>query len=110
MPAGGGNRARTGRPRVPALGETLLRTMMIGSGGAVAAARAQGAWVVTPPTLGVGLLEFHQLDRMVLAGRSAARALLDQAGGDLGATGPAVSGNEPVAALPSPLMGAAAPG
>ena len=107
---GGGNRARTGRRRVPALGETLLRTMMIGSGGAVAAARAQGAWVVTPPTLGVGLLEFHQLDRMVLAGRSAARALLDQSGGDLGATDPAVSGNEPVAALPSPLTGAAAPG
>jgi NTE family protein len=82
---GGGpsGRSRTGRPRVPALGETLLRTMMIGSGGAVAAARDQGAWVVTPATLGVGLLEFHQLDRMVEAGRAAARALLDEAGGDL---------------------------
>jgi EmrB/QacA subfamily drug resistance transporter len=80
---GGGGRSRTGRPRVPALGETLLRTMMIGSGGAVSAARARGAWVVTPPTLGVGLLEFHQLDRMIEAGRSAARALLDEAGGDL---------------------------
>ena len=79
----GGGRSRTGRPRVPALGETLLRTMMIGSGGAISAARAQGAWVVTPPTLGVGLLEFHQLDRMVVAGRAAARALLDEAGGDL---------------------------
>ena len=33
--------------------------------------------MVTPPTLGVGLLEFHQLDRMVLAGRQAARALLE---------------------------------
>ena len=79
----GSGRARTGRPRVPALGETLLRTMMIGSGGAITAAREQGAWVVTPPTRGVGLLEFHQLDRMVEAGRSAARALLEQAGGDL---------------------------
>ena len=58
--------------------------MMIGSGGAVAAARAQGAWVVTPPTLGVGLLEFHQLDRMVQAGRAAARALLDETAGELG--------------------------
>jgi hypothetical protein len=57
--------------------------MMIGSGGAVAAARGQGAWVVTPPTLGVGLLEFHQLDRMIEAGRAAARALLEVAGGDL---------------------------
>jgi predicted acylesterase/phospholipase RssA len=80
---GGGGRSRSGRPRVPALGETLLRTMMIGSGGAVAAARAGGAWVVTPPTLGVGLLEFHQLDRMILAGRMAARALLEEAGDDL---------------------------
>jgi NTE family protein len=82
---GGGRRTRSGRPRVPALGETLLRTMMIGSGGAVSAARAQGAWVVTPPTLGVGLLEFHQLDRMVDAGRAAARALLAEAGDDLAA-------------------------
>jgi predicted acylesterase/phospholipase RssA len=80
---GGGNRVRTGRRRVPALGETLLRTMMIGSGGAVASARAQGAWVLTPPTLGVGLLEFHQLDRMVQAGRSAARSLLEQSGDEL---------------------------
>ena len=68
--------------RVPALGETLLRTMMIGSGGAVAAARARGAMVVTPPTLGVGLLEFHQFDRMVLAGRQAARALLEAMAAD----------------------------
>ena len=68
--------------RVPALGETLLRTMMIGSGGAVAAARGRGAMVVTPPTLGVGLLEFHQFDRMVLAGRLAARALLEAMAAD----------------------------
>jgi NTE family protein len=80
---GGSGRTRSGPPRVPALGETLLRTMMIGSGGAVAAAAARGATVVTPATLGVGLLEFHQLDRMVEAGRAAARTLLDQAGGDL---------------------------
>jgi hypothetical protein len=51
--------------------------MMIGSAGAVATARGHGAAVVTPPTLGVGLLEFHQLDRMVLAGRRAARELLE---------------------------------
>ena len=74
---GGAGAARTGPARVPALGETLLRTMMIGSGGAVAAARDRGAFVVTPATMGVGLLEFHQFDRMVRAGRLAARALLD---------------------------------
>ena len=71
---------------MPGLGDTLLRTMMIGSGGAGAAARARGAWVVGPSTMGVGLLEFHQLDRMVQSGRAAARALLEQAAGDLSAS------------------------
>jgi EmrB/QacA subfamily drug resistance transporter len=86
---GGSGRARTGPPRIPALGETLLRTMMIGSGGAVAAASARGATVVTPATLGVGLLEFHQMDRMVQAGRDAARALMAEAGPDLSRGSPA---------------------
>lgn len=83
---GGGrpHQGGTNRPlRVPALGETLLRTMMIGSAGAAEKARAAGAHVITPPTLGVGLLEFHQLDRMVVAGRHAARALLESTGGNL---------------------------
>ena len=70
-------------PRVPALGETLMRTMLIGSGGATADALSQGAFVVTPPTLGVGLLEFHQMDLMVEAGRRAARQLLDAVGPEL---------------------------
>jgi NTE family protein len=68
--------ARQGRPRIPALGDTLLRTMMIGAGGAVDGAHRLGALVVTPASMGVGLLEFHQLDRMVEAGREAARAVL----------------------------------
>jgi len=97
---GGSGTPRAGRPRVPALGETLLRTMMIASGGAVAAARAQGAWVVSPASLGVGLLEFHQLDRMVESGRAAARALLEQAAGDL--TGPGSEGADGVSAFASP--------
>ena len=42
--------------------------------------------MITPPPLGVGLLEFHQLDLMVEAGRMAARALLEEAGGDRRAT------------------------
>ena len=49
-------------------------------GGAAATARASGAIVVTPSTAGIGLLEFHQLDRMVASGREAGRALLDEAG------------------------------
>jgi len=66
--------------RIPALGETLMRSLFIGSGGAVAVARESGAIVVTPSSMGVGLLEFHQLDRMVESGRDAGRALLEQAG------------------------------
>jgi predicted acylesterase/phospholipase RssA len=69
--------------RIPALGETLLRTMMIGSSGGAARARAGGAYVITPPSMGVGLLEFHQMDRMVEAGRMATRSLLEATGGDL---------------------------
>ena len=57
--------------------------MMIGGDGTAQRAREQGAFVITPPSLGVGMLEFHQLDRMVEAGRMAARALLDATGGDL---------------------------
>ncbi len=89
--SGGDGPRRPGRPRVPGLGDTLMRTMMIGSGGAGDAARARGAWVVGPSSMGVGLLEFHQLDRMVQSGRAAARALLEQASGDLGAHPPAIS-------------------
>ncbi|MGE0818059.1 MAG: MDR family MFS transporter/patatin-like phospholipase family protein [Candidatus Nanopelagicales bacterium] len=68
------------RVRVPAIGETLMRSLFIGSGGAVAHAREAGAIVVTPSSMGVGLLEFHQLDRMVESGRDAGRALLAEAG------------------------------
>ena len=63
------------------MGDTLLRVMMIGSGGAVQAARARGATVITPPPLGVGTLEWHQFDLVVEAGRMAARELLEQTGG-----------------------------
>jgi NTE family protein len=100
--AGGAGPRSDGKVRVPALGETLLRTMMIGSGGAVEAAVAQGAAVVTPAARGVGLLEFHQFDRMVAAGRIAARAFLDQGGLDwLGRPGHSVR-LEPDVILPAP--------
>jgi EmrB/QacA subfamily drug resistance transporter len=81
MGGGGGRSARTGPPRMPSMGDTLLRVMMIGSGGAVQAARDSGATVITPPPLGVGTLEWHQFDLVVEAGRRAARELLEQTGG-----------------------------
>ena len=80
MGGGGSSTHRSGPPRMPPLVDTLLRTMMIGSGGAVQAARDAGADVVTPPAMGVGLLEFHQLDTVVEAGRMAARELLAAVG------------------------------
>lgn len=69
--------------RVPGLGETLFRTMLIGSAGAVDRARAAGAYIISPPPLGVGLMEFHQMDRMVEAGRRSAPVLLEATGGVL---------------------------
>jgi len=66
--------------RIPPLGETLMRSLFIGSSGAVREATASGAIVVTPSSRGVGLLEFHQLDQMVESGRQAGRALLEEAG------------------------------
>jgi EmrB/QacA subfamily drug resistance transporter len=81
--SGQGRPAAGGPPRplrTPALGETLLRTMLIGSGGAVEAAQAAGAIVVTPAAMGVGLLEFHQLDTLVEAGLAAGRRLVAESG------------------------------
>ena len=54
--------------------------MMIGSGGAVEAARPERRAVITPPPMGVGTLEFHQFDLIVEAGRVAARELLEETG------------------------------
>jgi predicted acylesterase/phospholipase RssA/CRP-like cAMP-binding protein len=72
--AGGSRRGRDGVPRVPMLFETLLRSMLMGSAAAVDEARRRATVVVTPDTRGIGLLEFHQLDRAVEAGRAAGRA------------------------------------
>jgi len=72
--------AQQPRVRIPAMGETLMRSLFIGSGGAVRTALHEGAIVVTPASAGVGLLEFHQLDRMVESGREAGRALVAEAG------------------------------
>jgi predicted acylesterase/phospholipase RssA len=72
---------RTPRPlRVPAIGETMLRTMLIGSAGAVPAAQELGAVVLTPSTAGAGLLEFHQFDVVVEAGLAAGRRLVEECG------------------------------
>jgi len=65
---------REGPPRMPALPEVLLRSLLIGGAGSHVAARRQATLVVTPDTRGIGLLEFHQLDRAIDAGRAAGAA------------------------------------
>ncbi|HSV37438.1 MAG TPA: patatin-like phospholipase family protein, partial [Nocardioidaceae bacterium] len=74
---------RDGPPRVPPLGDTLLRVMTIGGDGTTQRAAQQGAYVITPASMGVGMMEYHQMDTMVEAGRRAARALLEATGGDV---------------------------
>jgi predicted acylesterase/phospholipase RssA len=61
---------------VPGLGDTLMRTLMMSSAAASDQARAQASVVISPDAAGVGLLEFHQIDRMREQGRLATRAAL----------------------------------
>jgi predicted acylesterase/phospholipase RssA len=73
-------RARDDRPpRLPSLGETLTRLLLLGSNNTSAAARRHADLVIEPRAEGVGLLEFHQLDNAREAGRAAAREALERA-------------------------------
>jgi NTE family protein len=74
----GRRRTGPGRP-LPGLKETLIRSIGIGSGEAIAAARKQADLLIAPDTGVVGMLDFAQLDRMVEAGREAAAAALAEA-------------------------------
>ncbi|BBX99237.1 MFS transporter [Mycobacterium lacus] len=75
-PASGSNRRR--KPRVPGLTDTLLRTMTISSAMVSEAMLAQADLVIKPNPTGVGLMEYHQIDRAREAGRIAAREALPQ--------------------------------
>jgi NTE family protein len=66
-------------PRLPSLGETLTRVLLLGSQDTSQAARAYADLVIKPRPEGVGLLEFHQLDTAREAGRAAAREALERA-------------------------------
>ncbi len=63
---------------MPALADTLTRTMMMASADAPALAHEAADLVLRPDTRGVGLLEFHQIDRAREAGRNAVSAALPQ--------------------------------
>jgi NTE family protein len=65
-------------PRIPALGDTLMRTMLMASGDAADEAVAAADLVLRPSTAGVGLMELHQIDRMRESGRATTLAALPQ--------------------------------
>lgn len=74
-------RVRRPSPRqttVPGLTDTLLRTMTISSAMASEKVLAQADLVIKPNLIGVGLMEYHQIDRAREAGRIAAREALPQ--------------------------------
>ncbi len=66
-------------PRLPGLGETLTRILLLGSENTSASARRHADLVIRPRAEGVGLLEFEQLDAAREAGRVAAREALERA-------------------------------
>jgi predicted acylesterase/phospholipase RssA len=74
---GSGGRRRG--PRTPSFGETLTRVVLLASSNTSEAARRHAALTIAPRNPGMGLLEFHQLDRARESGRAAAREALEQA-------------------------------
>ncbi|MFL5827605.1 MAG: patatin-like phospholipase family protein, partial [Thermoleophilaceae bacterium] len=64
---------------LPGLMETVMRSLLLGSVDTAEAAREHADLVITPENDGVGLLEWHQMDRAVEAGRRAAVDALERA-------------------------------
>jgi predicted acylesterase/phospholipase RssA len=75
---GPGSTRSDGPPKVPGIGDTLMRTMTIGSQRETDACLGLAEVVIRPDTRAVGLLEFHQIDAAREAGRAAAREALPQ--------------------------------
>jgi NTE family protein len=79
-------RALTGSSaEIPRLGETVVRTVLVGSADTVAAARRHADLVISPEIDTIGLLDWHRIDEAREAGRRAAREALAAADGALGA-------------------------
>jgi predicted acylesterase/phospholipase RssA len=66
-------------PRVPAIGETLTRVLFMGASNTSDAARRHADLIVKPHGAGIGLFEWHQIDRAREEGRAAAREALAKA-------------------------------
>jgi predicted acylesterase/phospholipase RssA/CRP-like cAMP-binding protein len=79
--------ARLGRPvrriltgseaEIPHLGETMMRTVTVGSTDIIAAARLHSDLVITPKVEQIGLMDWKALPRVVELGRRAARDALE---------------------------------
>jgi NTE family protein len=65
---------------LPRVGETLLRTLALGSIDTAGAGQRHADLVIAPQVEGVRMLEWQKLDRSRAMGRDAAKAALDQAG------------------------------
>ena len=72
-------RSAEAEEQLPALGETLLRGLMLGSAGPVEAARERADLLITPSSEGAGMFEYHQLDVLKASGRRAAAEALEHA-------------------------------
>ncbi|MGE5746218.1 MAG: patatin-like phospholipase family protein [Solirubrobacterales bacterium] len=72
-------RALTGtESELPRLGETILRTVVVGSTDTVAAARQHADIVITPQVDGVGLMDWKRIDEVREMGRRTAQEALEK--------------------------------
>jgi NTE family protein len=67
------------RKRLPPLTDTMSRIALLSSANTDEAARKHADMTIEVPVLGVGILEFHQIDEARAAGRRAAEAALQDA-------------------------------
>jgi EmrB/QacA subfamily drug resistance transporter len=83
-PSGDSAGNRTHREsRLPGIGETLVRSVLIGGVEATRAARRRADLLIAPDDVGVGMLEWHQIDAAKEAGRRAAYEALEESVGEL---------------------------
>lgn len=61
---------------IPRLGETIVRTVMVGSSDTVLASRMHAELVIAPNVEGIGLMEWGAMPRVYELGRAATRAAL----------------------------------
>jgi len=62
---------------LPLLGETIVRSVTVGSTDTVTAARLHAHLLITPPVEGIALMDWKALPRMIEIGRRAAREALN---------------------------------